>query len=163
MPLIAAFTGARLNEITQLSVTNLRQEDGIWVFDLTDDSLGQSLKTKQSKRLVPVHPRLLELGVLGLRQRQVLAGQAALFSEISLDADGRRSTRAGKTFRKFLERVGVKTPGKLGGTHRWRHTVVDALRGAGATNAEIALLVGHGTDIAKMTAHYGEKVGQHAK
>lgn len=159
VPVIAAFTGARLNEITQLRVQDLRQEEGVWVFDLMAEGDGQSVKTKQSKRLVPIHPRLIELGVLVLRDRLAEQGVADLFPEIPLDADDRRSTRAGKTFRKFLERIGVKQTGALGGAHRWRHTLTDALREVGVTDGEIAQILGHGVDIAKMTAHYGARVG----
>ena len=65
LPMILAFTGARLNEVVQLRVQDVRQVDGVWVFDFTDEGVGQSLKNASSRRELPVHPQLLELGLVG--------------------------------------------------------------------------------------------------
>lgn len=71
-PLIGLYTGARLNEIAQIHLTDIKCEDGLWYFDLNDDE-GKSLKTAASKRRVPAHPRLIEAGLLeyvhGLRSK----------------------------------------------------------------------------------------------
>lgn len=158
LPLVMAFTGARLNEITQLEADDLQEIDGIWVFRIHADAPGKSLKTKGSKRLIPVHPRLLELGLLELRADVVRSGQNALFHQITVDRDGRRSHHAGKWFRKFLERIGVKGEGDMGGAHRWRHTLTDALRKGGVEEYEIASLLGHKVDAARMTGHYGREI-----
>jgi len=37
VPLIALFTGARLGEICQLYLSDIRQEEGIWVIDINDE------------------------------------------------------------------------------------------------------------------------------
>jgi integrase len=158
LPLIAAFTGARLNEIVQLEVTDVIEVDGIWAFNISDEEEGQSLKTQHSKRLIPVHPQLLDLGLLAYREAVIAAGLSALFHPIQLDRHGRRSTAAGKWFRMFLGRIGVKGKADLGGTHRWRHTLTDALRRAGVEDYESASVLGHKIDVAKMTGHYGREV-----
>lgn len=63
VPLLAAFTGARLNEIAQLCPSDIRQDDeGLWYFDITTtDDDGKSLKNEASKRIVPVHQKLIDL------------------------------------------------------------------------------------------------------
>lgn len=155
--LIAAFTGARLNEITQLEIADVRQEAGIWVFDISDED-GRSLKTTTSRRQVPIHPMLIHLGLLEFRERMSHSGHSALFHDIPVDIDGRRSQRAGKWFRTFLTRIAVKGRGDLGGAHRWRHTITDALRRAGVEDYQSAALLGHRIDVAKMTGHYGREV-----
>ena len=159
IPLIAAFTGARLNEIAQLAVADVTQVDDVWVFSITDSGKGQSVKNKQSRRHVPIHPQLIGLGILDVRQQALERGEADLFSQIPLDPDGRRSTNAGKVFRRFLKRIGVKEEGSLGGMHRWRHTLTDALRAAGVDDYDAAQVLGHKVDVAKMTGHYGRTVG----
>ena len=158
LPLLAAFTGARLNEITQLKVKDVVCIDGIWVLEITDEGTQQSLKTNQSKRRVPVHPQLIELGFLALRDEAERGGKADLFHAIQVDRDGRRSTGAGKWFRKFLTRIGVKGKDDLGAAHRWRHTLTDALRRGGVEDYEAATVLGHKIDVAKMTGHYGREV-----
>ncbi|MCL5778332.1 hypothetical protein M1105_15220 [Limibaculum sp. FT325] len=62
-PLIALFTGARLGEIAQLHLSDIRKKDDIWCFDLNEADEKQ-LKTDSSKRLVPVHSKLIEYGFL---------------------------------------------------------------------------------------------------
>lgn len=156
--LIAAFTGARTNEIMQMEVTDLREEKGVLVFELSDEGEGKSLKTKGSKRLVPVHPTLVELGLIAYRDGLVAGGATSLFEGAPEDEDGRRSTRASKWFRKFLGKIGVKGKGDRGGAHRWRHTLTDALRRAGIDEYDIALVLGHKVDIARMTGKYGREM-----
>jgi integrase len=67
-PLIGLYTGARLGEITQLRIADIRQQDGIWCFDLNEDD-GKKLKTDGSKRLVPMHSKLMEHGFLDYVQQ----------------------------------------------------------------------------------------------
>lgn len=71
VPLIALFTGMRVNEISQLYVDDIQtdtetDEDGmehtILYFDITPFREGQSIKTGYSVRRMPVPARLLELG-----------------------------------------------------------------------------------------------------
>src|SRR5690606_21379887 len=49
IPLMLAFTGARLNEIVQLQVADIQVTDGVWTFAITDQGVGQSLKTADSR------------------------------------------------------------------------------------------------------------------
>jgi uncharacterized protein DUF6538/integrase-like protein len=58
---ISLYTGARVSEIIGLRREDVRQEDGVLVLDIRPHA-GRSLKTKASRRLVPVHPVLLEMG-----------------------------------------------------------------------------------------------------
>ena len=62
--MIAAYSGARLNEICQLDTYDIQQHSGIWVMNLTGDSEDKSIKTHAGNRLVPLHPKLLEFGFL---------------------------------------------------------------------------------------------------
>lgn len=155
LPLMAAFTGCRLNELTQLRLNDVVDLDGGPVLRITDQGEGQSLKTRASERLVPVHSQLLAAGFIGWVDQTRKAGHEVLFHDIPIDRNGRRSEAAGKRFRKFLTRLGIKESGVRGGLHRFRHTVIEKLRAAGNSDYEIALIVGHDTNMAKMTSGYG--------
>lgn len=68
LPWVALYTGARLGELCQLEKGDLRTQEGTWYLEITDVSGtkggAKSLKTKHSRRVVPVHQRLLDLGFL---------------------------------------------------------------------------------------------------
>ncbi len=80
LPLIGLFAGARLEEIGQLLVTDIRWEEGTDYFDITDideeaERLGRGnaekkAKTAASRRRIPVHPVLVELGFLDYAVRR---------------------------------------------------------------------------------------------
>ena len=63
LPILALFHGNRLEEFAQLRRGDVRCEDGIWYLDINDDDTKQ-VKDAQSKRRVPVHPRVQQLGFL---------------------------------------------------------------------------------------------------
>ena len=60
---IAAYTGARLREIVQLTINDLELKDNIWCFSFNKRN-GEKIKNLSSCRHVPVHPKLLEFGLL---------------------------------------------------------------------------------------------------
>ncbi len=69
LPLIALLSGARQSELAQLRIEDLRQdaETGVWFFAIGTEG-GRSIKTASSRRMVPVHPHLVEVGLLRYRQ-----------------------------------------------------------------------------------------------
>ncbi|WP_186766593.1 hypothetical protein [Puniceibacterium confluentis] len=62
--LIAVYSGARLNEVCQLDVSDLQQQDGTWIFNMMDEGEGNKrFKNAASIRKVPVHAELIRLGL----------------------------------------------------------------------------------------------------
>ncbi len=61
VPLLCAFTGARVTEMTQLRKEDLRQEEGVWIVRITPDA--GSVKTGQY-RDVPLHRQVVALGFI---------------------------------------------------------------------------------------------------
>lgn len=109
LPLIALFTGARLNELCQLLSDEVREIKGHWVFDITDENdVEQKLKTVDSKRIVPVHPKLVELGLMEYVVEQKKNEDKWLFPKIVLDTRRSRSGHYSGFYRKYIERIGVK-------------------------------------------------------
>ncbi|WP_320035286.1 site-specific integrase [Halarcobacter sp.] len=64
LPLIALYSGMRQTEIAQLYVKDIRQEQGVWVFDINKNTPDKKVKNKSSIRLVPIHKELIRLGFL---------------------------------------------------------------------------------------------------
>lgn len=60
------YSGVRLNELCQLRGTAIVVEDGIDCFSIDDLGDDQSAKNTGSRRLVPIHPALIEAGIVTL-------------------------------------------------------------------------------------------------
>ena len=84
MPLLGLFTGARLGELALLlaSDVSIDEASGVSAISIADDpSIGRSLKTRASRRTVPVHPELIRLGFLEyVRERREQEGPRARMS-----------------------------------------------------------------------------------
>lgn len=108
--LIAMFTGARLNEVAQLGVSDLLLQDGVWCFSFTtegDDN--KHLKTEASKRLVPVHDDLLACGLQSFMDAARVKGRARLFPALSYDKQNGYGRNVGRWFNEsFLVKLGMK-------------------------------------------------------
>jgi hypothetical protein len=49
LPILALFTGARQNELAQLFLSDIRENDGLWVIDINANNESQKVKTKSGK------------------------------------------------------------------------------------------------------------------
>jgi integrase len=61
VPWLCAYTGARVNEITQLRKEDVRELEGVWTIRITPEAGG--VKTNEA-RTVPIHEHLIEQGFL---------------------------------------------------------------------------------------------------
>lgn len=144
LPLIAAYTGARREDIAGLEVKDLRQEDGIWLFDIRQND-NRGLKNATSRRTVPVHPQLIELGLLDQRER---VGSGNLFPDLRRKAKlANLGDSIDHRWRNVLDdQLGDARQGKS--FHSLRHYVTDQLRRAGVEKWVRLDLLGHaGEDI----------------
>lgn len=78
LPKISLYSGMRLNEAAGLKIRDIYVVNGIWVFDLSE----HQLKNEHSKRLVPVHSKLIQLGLLDFCEKQKAASEFMLFPEL---------------------------------------------------------------------------------
>lgn len=59
---IGLYSGMRLDEIGQLRKENIVEIDGVMCFELVEDiKAGKTLKTKSSKRIIPIHSQLTDI------------------------------------------------------------------------------------------------------
>lgn len=151
LPLVGLFTGARVNEVCQLNPQcDIRQESGIWFFDFTEDSDGDSgvvktIKTANSKRRVPIHSALVTLGFFKYVDDIKACGAKLLFPMWRPER-GKASAKAEDWFRLFLAQIGLRdeTPfAKVVGFHCFRSTFAAK---AQALNINEAPILGHADD-----------------
>lgn len=139
LPVLGLYTGARVNEICQLNpdADIKRGDDGIWYFNITPDSataadVKKSVKTAAGNRIVPIHSKLIELGLLDYVDVVKKAGYKILFPQWKV-TQGRAGENPARWFRRFLEDIGVRdeeSDRKLAGMHAFRKTVLtQAYRG----------------------------------
>jgi integrase len=141
-PLIGAYTGARLNEIAQLALSDFIEKDGIWCFDINDAGDGKHLKTTAAKRIVPVHPQLIELGLLdyveSMKKKQCLK----LFPDFSYSPNNGWGRTLGRWFNEsLLPALRIKSEDLV--FHSLRHTVITHLSQAGVDQTFVKAIVGH--------------------
>lgn len=141
-PLIGIYSGARLNEIAQLHVTDVRQEDGIWCFDLNDDDDRKRLKAAASRRIVPIHSALIKLGVLEFVHQRNGRKEHRLFPGFTYCPKNGWGRHLGRWFNEqLLPKLDLKRPDLV--FHSLRHTVVHNLMRADVPEPIVKALVGH--------------------
>lgn len=132
LPLMALYTGARLGELAQLDLDDLRHVDKkIWCFYINKDGKpDKNLKSEAANRYIPVHQALIDLGFLAYAKEMQKAGHKRLFQTIFPSKKGSYAYTPSKEFAKYLDEiVGITEPGKV--FHSFRYTAMDALRQEG--------------------------------
>ena len=101
--------------------------DGVPVFMVRPDEEGRKrLKSRAATRTVPVHPTLVEAGLLDFVDRQRAAGHDVLFPALKPDRRGYYSDAYQKWFARHLGKVGATAPRTS--FHSTRHNFRDQLR-----------------------------------
>ncbi|WP_411063480.1 tyrosine-type recombinase/integrase [Vibrio rotiferianus] len=136
LPLLAYFTGARLNELCQLYKADVCQIDGIWAIQIDDRFDGQKLKNLTSRRIVPIHDQLLNLGFIEFVQS---VQHERVFPELKDSRDGFGSA-ASKWFGRFKTKLGFD---KGHDFHSFRHTVATQLKRHQVSHIVAGELLGH--------------------
>jgi integrase len=130
LPLLAAFTGARLGDYAGLSVADiLTDEDAnVPVMVLRENTRqGRTLKTKSTARTIPLHPELIRIGFLRFVDSRRAEGAGAwLFPLIAPGTNG--AAAFSKWWGRYLGSLGITDERKV--FHSFRHNAKDALRKA---------------------------------
>ncbi|WP_176525165.1 site-specific integrase [Caenispirillum bisanense] len=145
LPVVALWTGARLEEIAQLRKEDLVFDaNGIACININDDG-PRRLKTENSRRLVPIHSNLRRLGFLDLFEQA--DQECQIFTELSPTG---RLKKLGDTysghFTNYRRRCGIYEP--LMDFHSLRRTFITTLRNKAKIDVmTVAALVGHDDDL----------------
>lgn len=134
MPLLALFMGARREELGQLRISDVKQEPYVdrsgqrqqaWCINITEttddgETLTNQIKNENSRRLIPLHPKLIALGfisyVQGLPDRKGRVFPALKPAGI----DKKLTDKWGQWFSSYKRDCGVTDRLKV--FHSFRHT-----------------------------------------
>lgn len=136
LPLLALYTGARINELCQLHPGDIVQEGyadltgtahQAWVIRVEhDQTKGQRVKTEGSERRIPVHPDLIQLGFVTYAQAQ--RGKPLLFPDLKRSpGEDKLSGNWGRWFGRYLRKTCGVTDERMT-FHSFRHTFKHHMR-----------------------------------
>ncbi len=140
IPLIALHTGCRMGEICQLHKKDITVVDGIHCFAINEEG-DKTIKTAESKRLVPISPVLIKLGFLRYVES---VKHERLWSNLKKGRDG-----YGHLFNKWFSGYNRKhvTKNKKRVFHSLRHVFIDNLKQKKTIPETLVQeLVGHAVD-----------------
>ncbi|HKR44038.1 MAG TPA: site-specific integrase [Paraburkholderia sp.] len=147
LPLLALYTGARLEELAQLAPGDVHEatymdaggtERSTWIIRISDIGEGQAVKTATSRRRVPVHPDLIALGFISYAQS---INAPRLFPLLKIDTDGREGGLFGKWFGKHIRKLGISDRRMV--FHSFRHLLKHTMRECGITEEVSDAITGH--------------------
>lgn len=111
-PDLALYTGARQEEIASLYLENFEQHEGIWCIHINDNR-DKHIKNKSSKRLIPLHPFLVNHLSIIRRVEELKRMKKVRFFPDLPDMKGKYGPYVSKWFNeRFRPSVGI--PGGIG-------------------------------------------------
>lgn len=117
VPWICAYTGARVNEITQLRGQDVVKRDGIWTIRITPEAGSTKSHTA---RIVALHPDLVAQGFPDVASRM----SGPLFFNPALHRGGNdgnpQSKKVGEYLARWVREIGVDDV-RVQPNHGWRH------------------------------------------
>jgi integrase len=141
---LGLMTGARLEELGQLHVADIQSEQGIDYIEISETVYGgkadKSLKSESSKRRVPIHPRLIDLGFLRFVRRRRIENQRRLFPDLRRNCYERYTCDASRRCNRIIDRVS-QDPALV--FHSFRHLFKDLCRMTGILECVNDQLTGH--------------------
>jgi integrase len=146
LPLMALFTGARLNELAPLTAADVITDPATDIVAINikeDREQGRRLKTIGSARLVPIRPELTRIGFLKFVDWMRLAAgqQARLFPLLVPGSKGGFGDAWSNWFGDYKQRLGIKNKAIV--FHSFRHGFKDAARAAHVSEELHDALTGH--------------------
>lgn len=139
LPLLSVFSGARIEELSQLDLADIVVMDGIPCIDINDRD-DKEVKNKASIRLVPIHSRLIKLGFLQYVEDMRPLGEKKLFPYLVKTVNGYSKTGSAH-FGEYLKHLEIKTPTKV--FHSFRHTYNNAMKQNKVPESARCQVVGH--------------------
>ena len=161
IPLIAIYTGMRMNEICQLYKSDIKMVDGVWSIDINRE-LDKSVKNDDSVRKIPIHSKLIEAGFLEYVQSvetQRLWSNLKKYEKYdnNEDGEGRYSKDFSKWYRTKINRKYI-TQDKQVVFHSFRHNVAIKLINEKVQGPHIAEILGHTQDLNMTYSRYGDGI-----
>ena len=151
MPLFSLASGARINEIAQLRKKDFHNEEGVLYFSINEED-GKRVKNPSSVRKVPVHPSLVDAGLL--EYLKSIQGDD-IFPKLNADSKGNYSGNYSKLFGRHLrQNIGIEEKGKV--FHSFRYTFIQLARAQGVPEEWRKAIVGHSSGDVHATYSAGD-------
>lgn len=170
LPVLALFTGARMEELGQLRVGDIKKANypdadnemrSCWGMHFVADTDGNGqvtrLKNAESERFVPLHPELDRLGFLNYLD-DLSDKNGRVFPELRAGAYGRQTAKWGEWYGRYVDSDTGITDKRIT-FHSFRHTFKDYCRLASIEEPLANRLMGHKTQ--GVAASYGLGYGLH--
>ena len=144
--LLAVTTGARLEEVGQVALADVKRDGHMVYLDIDEyvvdeDADAKSVKTKDSVRLIPVHAKLVELGFIDYCDALAALGHTQLFPDLKENRVGKRTKEASQKINRIIDRY-VSVDRRLV-FHSLRHAFKAKGHDAGLTDRTLDQICGH--------------------
>ena len=167
-PLLALYTGGRANEIAQLlvsdiitignipciSITDLEDEDEDEPFKVPSKHI-KNVKTASSRRWVPIHPKLVELGFLKYIEDLKEQGSTKLF-ELPYVKESGYGRKVSRSFSERTDKLGIHIKRKKV-FHSFRSNLNGTLMRLGMPTEPREFIMGHKNDSTNVGS-YGKQL-----
>jgi integrase len=140
IPILGLYTGARVGELAQLRVQDVKATYAGPFLSITDEAEGATVKTAAGIRSVPVHPELIRLGFMEYVEATKKASAVSLWPTYKPLKD-----EPGTYFSGWVNPFHREATGNPDAPvfHELRHTVRTALHRARVDLHAIDLIIGH--------------------
>lgn len=141
--LIAMFSGAQLNEVAQLELSDIKEVSGVWRFEVTGvGEANKRIKNASSRRIVPIHDKLIDCGLLSYVSKTQKSSAQRLFPALSYDKKNGYGRNVGRWFNdSFLVKLGLRKPTLV--FHSLRHSMNTQLARKNAPEQRHKAIIGH--------------------
>lgn len=141
IPMLLLYTGGRLNEFCQLLVEDIIIEDSLPCLLIWDDEVHrQRLKDESSRRMIPIHSKLIAAGFLEFVESMRRQKAIKLFPKLDNGTE-KHNKLAGNWFNRHMINEGVKN-GRGLDCHSFRHTAIGLWKNANVDERWAAAICG---------------------
>lgn len=164
--LLGLCTGARIEELGQILLADVKSELGVPYIDVTDYVMDEieehnRVKTDGSIRVIPLHPKLIMLGFLDYVQRMRSRGAVRLFPDLVADSLGVKTKEASRRANRLIDKTVGDDPRLV--FYSFRHSFKDLCRDADIPKEVHDQLMGHAPADVGGGYGFGRAIGNLAK
>ncbi len=164
IPLIAMFTGARLEEIGQLDVSDIQKYKDIYYISFNEYDETKSIKTGKIKE-IPIHQELIKIGFLYYYKKMKAENNKKLFPTLKFNGVN-YTAKFSKDFSKYMRKHIIQQDDRRKPIHAIRHSFKFACINSDVPKEFVDKFLGHASrDVGDIHYYEGynniEKLNQH--
>lgn len=144
-PVLGLYTGGRSNEFARLELDDvcIDEDSGVAVIDVNRVGENKGIKSKASKRKIPIHEDLLALGLMERVRALQEAGETYLFPDLSQIVQNGPAAAPQRAFLRYLDRLKISPRTGKYGLHAFRDTVITTMEDARVSQGWRERYTGH--------------------